>query len=639
MKEKKLLASLHRLFQNLETSPCLDEVLEQTRVELDQTIGFKEFWFHLLSEDRKHYRLLETTSKTVDLDQASQHLEIDGDLFLEELARSACPVIVEDARTDPRTNKERVRKFEHRTIVCIPTRLNQQRIGFFGTGSFGDQPVRRLNESECEYLRVIANHVALILDRAMITQQRQITEAQLFEKETKLNLATDLGLVGLWDLDLGNAPEADAPYARNSLSCTIHSGPESFQSWLGTIHPDDQEDQARLLSEQLSQPQNRLFLEYRTAPVNGQFRWLHSEGMVLRDESGRAVRLVGCHVDITDRRKAEEAATLHENQLRLFVEQAPVGIAMFDTNMNCLAASDRWTNEYGDGLSDKPGQNHYQTHPNLPERWREIHQRAMSGESLKNDCDQLILPNGLNIWFSWVAKPWHDSASRIGGIIMTYENLTPSKLLEVEVVEIASKEQQRIGQDLHDTVSQELTALRMLTRVLGDSLEAAPPKITTLVSQIESGLKRSMQELRDIMQGLMPVDVQPDNFIPALADLAEQAKRLGACNCILNGPAGTVELPDTFTATQLYLIAREAVHNAIKHCGPVLIEIVVKNNPDFLMIVKNECDHEINHQPNKQLGLGRQIMQNRASIIGARLDFETLSPNGMQVTCRLKRSN
>ena len=206
------------------------------------------------------------------------------------------------------------------------------------------------------------------------------------------------------------------------------------------------------------------------------------------------------------------------------------------------------------------------------------------------------------------------------------------------VVEIATNEQQRIGQDLHDTVSQELTALRMLTKVLGDSLETDPDRIMSLVKQIESGLRRSMQQLRDIMRGLIPVEVQPDHLIPALTDLAERAERLGAARCILNCPTDSVSLPDTFTATQLFLIAKEAVHNALKHCGPKEIEIKLETSPELLMIVKNDCDHLKETMLDRHFGLGRHIMQNRAAIIGAKLSIETLKPNGMQVTCRLDGS-
>ena len=643
MNENQLLASLRRLFHNLEATDAVGHVMQATRAELDQTLGFNDLWFHLLSDDRTRLQPLQPPGLTNHKARPPEPLLINGDPFLEDLAKARHPVVVEDAQTDPRLNQSAARTTLHRTVIYIPTRLDHQRVGFFGTGSPGDEPSRRLKRAELEYLRVIANHVALVLDRALAATQARPTTGQNSpspETEARIKLAHDLGLIGFWELDLETTKPVAAqpphkPFQHNGQN---HHAPATVDEWLSTVHPDDRAAVAAKFAQELAQAKSRINLEYRTPQTNGQVHWQRSEGVFLRDNSGRPARLVGCHVDITERVNMQEQLRLSEIQLKLFIEHAPVGIAMFDRQMNCLAASARWTAGYGKRSGDKAGQNHYQVHPDMPARWKALHQRALAGECLKNDGEHIAQPDGSSVWLSWTIRPWTNAEGQIGGIIMTGEDITQRKQLEMDVVEIATNEQQRIGQDLHDTVSQELTALRMLTKVLGDSLETDPDRIMSLVKQIESGLRRSMQQLRDIMRGLIPVEVQPDHLIPALTDLAERAERLGAARCILNCPTDSVSLPDTFTATQLFLIAKEAVHNALKHCGPKEIEIKLETSPELLMIVKNDCDHLKETMLDRHFGLGRHIMQNRAAIIGAKLSIETLKPNGMQVTCRLDGS-
>ena len=55
------------------------------------------------------------------------------------------------------------------------------------------------------------------------------------------------------------------------------------------------------------------------------------------------------------------------------------GNAMFDLAMRYVAASERWVEEYGRGYTDLIGKSHYEINPDVPERWKEIHQRALAG--------------------------------------------------------------------------------------------------------------------------------------------------------------------------------------------------------------------------------------------------------------------
>src|ERR1700688_1580266 len=80
------------------------------------------------------------------------------------------------------------------------------------------------------------------------------------------------------------------------------------------------------------------------------------------------------------------------------------------------AVSRRWIDAYGLGRSDLLGRSHYNVHPDIPERWREIHQRVLKGEFHSDDDDFWVDADGRDHWVRWASYPWIDAAGEIGGV-------------------------------------------------------------------------------------------------------------------------------------------------------------------------------------------------------------------------------
>jgi PAS domain S-box-containing protein len=136
--------------------------------------------------------------------------------------------------------------------------------------------------------------------------ERRRAGAALRESEERLRLALDAGRCGVWDWDV----------AADRLTCSdriyeFAGLPPGAYSQIGDfvlrVHPDDagriREDIRKAL-EQEGAPYSH---EYRIVRPTGEVRWLSANGRVIRDESGRAVRMLGATIDVTERRAAEEA--------------------------------------------------------------------------------------------------------------------------------------------------------------------------------------------------------------------------------------------------------------------------------------------------------------------------------------------
>jgi len=137
--------------------------------------------------------------------------------------------------------------------------------------------------------------------------------------------------------------------------------------------------------------------------------------------------------DVTELKRFEDSLTKSQAQLRTFIEQAPLSIAMFDREMNYLVTSRRWIEEFGRGYDDLTGHNHYWVNPDISAEWREIHVKAQAGEFLKNDDDLWIQADGSRHWLRWAAYPWTNQEGKIGGIIISCEDITARRIAEEEL--------------------------------------------------------------------------------------------------------------------------------------------------------------------------------------------------------------
>jgi two-component system CheB/CheR fusion protein len=358
-----------------------------------------------------------------------------------------------------------------------------------------------------------------------------------------------------------------------------------------------------------------------------------------RDSNGKVVSVSVIGRDITDRKQAEEALRDREDRLQCILNTAMDAIITIDHRGLIQSVNTAAERMFGYTAAELIGQNvttlmpspHREAHPGYLARYLETGEQHIIGLSREVEGrrkDGSVFPTDLAV----------SEIKHLKLFTGIHRDLTQRKQLEREVVEVASLQQRRIGQDLHDSVAQELTALNLLAKDLAETLRSDPAKASPLVEQMARGLQRSQHELRAVLRGLLPVAVDSAGLMAALADLADRTGQEGKVSCTFDCPE-PLSVADNLTATHLYLIAQEAVHNAIKHAQARMIRIVLRKADGSLVLSVQDDGRGMPDQPAGIRGLGLRIVRNRATIIGATLTIKPAEPTGTVVTCTLTRKN
>lgn len=112
------------------------------------------------------------------------------------------------------------------------------------------------------------------------------------------------------------------------------------------------------------------------------------------------------------------------DNLTNIIAAAPTAIAVVDTKMCYIAASQKWVDDYGLQGKEILGRSHYELFPEIGEEWKAIHADCLRGNVHKNEQDKFTRWDGTVQWLSWDVRPWMDNQGNIGGMVMYSEDIT-----------------------------------------------------------------------------------------------------------------------------------------------------------------------------------------------------------------------
>lgn len=167
----------------------------------------------------------------------------------------------------------------------------------------------------------------------------------------------------------------------------------------------------------------------RLRRADGEIRWMQLCSAPRHLPDGR-ILWDGIQSDITELKLTRQALSASEALLRQFIKHAPAAVAMLDNEMRYLQASDRWLADYHLLGQDLIGKSHYEVFPDIPDRWRAVHQRVLTGATERCEQDPFPRADGTTEWLHWEVRPWFKADGKIGGLIMFTQVITERRRVE-----------------------------------------------------------------------------------------------------------------------------------------------------------------------------------------------------------------
>jgi signal transduction histidine kinase len=215
---------------------------------------------------------------------------------------------------------------------------------------------------------------------------------------------------------------------------------------------------------------------------------------------------------------------------------------------------------------------------------------------------------------------------------MMKDEIARRKGLEGEILEISDREQQRLGQELHDGLCQHLTAVAFMARSVGLRLKNHRVIDAADLEKIAQLVNEAATDTRNLSRALHRIDVDAAGLVDALRDLVD--REIWRIPCRLEFKP-SFDIQNDVAAGELYRIAREAVINANKHsqAREIVIKLERVNNEMVLRVTDDGIGFP--SEPKTKRGLGAHIMGYRARLIGARLEIDSPKGRGTRVSCYL----
>ncbi|MDT0631735.1 PAS domain S-box protein [Rubrivirga sp. S365] len=266
-----------------------------------------------------------------------------------------------------------------------------------------------------------------------------------------------------------------------------------------------------------------------------------------------------------------------------------------------------------------------------------IRRRLKAGEPVQAETVN-YRQDGTPFVLEWEIAPVRDEGGQIVQWVGTQRDVTERRNLEREILEVASNEQERIAQDLHDGLGQVLTGATFKLQTLQNALRrGGNDALAADAERAQEMIEQALGQARAVARGLFPIDVESDGLEAALRRLAEDASEAFGVDCRFVS-VGSAQVEPRERAGHLYRIAQEALANAARHgrASAVTITLAHEDGAGVTLTVEDDGVGIADGALERGGGLGMRTMAYRARRVGGALDVRALDDGGTAVSVRLE---
>lgn len=378
------------------------------------------------------------------------------------------------------------------------------------------------------------------------------------------------------------------------------------------------------------------------------------------DEKDKIIGFLAIQRDITKRKRAKEALEAAHAFQQSIIDGVADPIMVIDTQFKVVVANRAAREFVAEDVDTSLPMYCYELshhrkspcigneHPCPLEEVREL------GQSV-TVVHEHFQANGERRFVEVVAAPMWQAEGEFHGIIESMRDITERKRAEeavlnyaellktlaAQLADVEEVERQRIAQELHDKVGQNLTALGINLNIIRMQLpEDVPSSIHYHIGDSLSLVEQTTERIRDVMADLRPPVLDDYGLVAALRWYAEKVSRRTSIPVAVEGEEPDPRL-DARVENSLFRIAQEALTNVAKHAQASHVTISVESESDFLRLTIADdgvgFDTHDFAEPDEGRGWGLLSISERAESAGGRCQVVSSPHQGTQVSVEVPR--
>lgn len=461
---------------------------------------------------------------------------------------------------------------------------------------------------------------------------------EITEKKRLQELIEDsqiMAKVGSWEFDL-----IDQSIHWTSQTKEIHEVPPDYQpNYAKSLNfykeGESQELIKRCVDEGISQGKG-WDIELQIITAKGMEKWVRVKGKAEMRE-GKCVRLFGSFQDIDDHKKREDDLRLSYQRFALASKATREAIYEWDCQTNDVT----WTYGYIDLFgydTQKSNFDDWESKIHLLDRDRIVTSvnnfLAKSDEHFWKDEYRFIRKDNKVAFVEDRGYVIRDNEGNPISMIGSVNDLTEKKMFQEQLLENTiqsqEKERNRIAQELHDGIVQEMVVCSMRSDLL-HKINKENPQLDEKISEITDFIKQITNSTRNISHNLLSANVAEMTFQELLERLDLNLRLVSQIKFNIEHFLGSDLKLDETIKINLYRVIQELTNNIIKHSGATKTLILVEkiNEEISVKVTDNGKGMDKSQSAN---GIGLSNVSNRINMIGGKIKFANLKEGGLQVS-------
>jgi len=377
---------------------------------------------------------------------------------------------------------------------------------------------------------------------------------------------------------------------------------------------------------------------------NSRLKYASLNAHILYDDTGTPIGAEGAARDITDRRRVKEKLRESEEKYRALVDNLAIGVALISPDMEILTLNKQMK----------------QWFPTIDTSKRPVCYRVYNDPPRESVCAYCPTVKTLKdgkvhesvtdtpagdqiIHYRVLSSPIKDQAGKVVAAIEMVEDITERKQADEQIQNLSrqilnaqEEERQLISRELHDSVAQDLSTLKIALEMLFDEQIKPPPETTQKLSELSGILDRSISSVRNLSYDLRPPGLNEFGLIQTLSTYCEEFSKITGIHVAFH-PAGLKNAKiGSFIEINLYRLVQEGLNNVRKHAeaGQVVVKLVGAY-PDIIVRIEDNGKgfdmqaREQNLDSKRRMGL--RSMKERVKLLQGQMTVQSYPGKGTRI--------